>query len=95
MTWSIDKIEFEHLTGTARVGEHHSLALDGDAPLPLDVHIIQDLVTKLPVAHQARMLNQTVGQSGLPMIDMSNDAEVSDLLHSQWILVLQRNALRE
>jgi hypothetical protein len=74
----------EQLTGSACVGEHHGLALDGNASLPFDVHVVKDLVAKLPVSNQAGVLNQPVGQGGFPVIDMGNDAEISDLLHGQF-----------
>jgi len=90
---SIDKIEIEYLTGSARVGEHHGLALDGNASLPFDIHIIKELVAKLPVINQAGVLNQTVGQGGFPVIDMGNNAEISNLLHGQFDFSLQNNEL--
>lgn len=81
MPRGIDKIEREDLTRPAGVREHHGLALDGDAALALNLHGVQDLVAELPLRHQARVLNQAVGQRGFAMIDMGNDAEVSKVLH--------------
>jgi hypothetical protein len=92
VTRSIDKIEIEDLTGSAYVGEHHSLAFDGNASLPFDLHVIKELVAKLPVINQAGVLNQTVGQGGFPVIDMGNNAEISNLLHVQVDFSLQSNA---
>jgi hypothetical protein len=42
------------------------------------------LVAKLPIINQAGVLNQTIGQGGFPVIDMGNDAEISDLPHAQF-----------
>jgi hypothetical protein len=81
---SIDKIEPEYLTGSARVREHHGLAFDGNASFPFDLHVIKELVTELPIGNHAGKLNQTVGQGGFTVIDMGNNAEISDLLHAQF-----------
>jgi len=50
------------------------------------------LVAKLPVSNQAGELNKTVGQGGFTVIDMGNNAEISNLLHGQFDFSLQRNA---
>jgi hypothetical protein len=92
VTRSIDKIEIEHLTGSACVWEQHGLAFDGNASLPFNIHVIKDLVAKLPVINQAGVLNQTVGQGGFAMIDVGNNAEISNLLHGQFDFSPQRNA---
>jgi hypothetical protein len=83
MTRSIDKVELEFLTRSAGVGEHHGLAFYGDASFSFDFHIVEDLVAKLPLIHHAGVLDQPVGQCGFSMIDMGNNAEISDLLHAQ------------
>ena len=63
------------------VGEGDGLALDRDPPLPLDVHVVEDLVLEIPVIHDAGVLDQPVGQGRLPMVDMGDDAEIADIVH--------------
>jgi hypothetical protein len=53
-------------------------ALDGDAALALDVHPVQVLGPHLAIGHHAGELQHAVGQRGLAVVDMRNDAEVPD-----------------
>ena len=80
----IDQVEIEGLSPGVRIRQAHGLALDRDAPFPLDVHRVEDLVAEIPVFHQADVLDQTVGQGGFPVIDVGNDAEVSYVIHCLW-----------
>jgi hypothetical protein len=61
------------------------LGFDGDAPFPFDVHRVQDLVSKIPVLYKTRILDQTVGQGGFPMVNMGYDAEISNVSHINYI----------
>ena len=63
------------------VGKGDRLALDGDPPLPLDIHVVEDLVLKIPVIDDAGVLDQAVGQRRLPVVDMGDDAEIADIVH--------------
>jgi hypothetical protein len=40
------------------------------------------LISKLPVFHKARMLNQSVGKGGFSVVDVSDNTEISDLPHA-------------
>ena len=55
------------------------LQLDGDPPLPLQVHVIQELLLHLPLLHRARELEQLIRQRRLAMVDVRDDAEVPDI----------------
>ena len=57
----------------------HRLALDRDAALTLDVHAIEVLVAHLARLDDAGQLEHAVRERRLPMIDMGDDAEVTDL----------------
>ena len=59
------------------------MALDGDAALALKVHIVENLVLRLPFVDGARVLKQTVGQSALAVVDVRYDAEIADVVHLQ------------
>ena len=53
------------------------LGLDGYAPLPLQIHVVQDLVLHLPAGEKSRHLDDTVRQRGFAVVDMGDDTEIS------------------
>ena len=57
------------------------MALDGDALFPLQVHIVQDLIFHLPRAQRLCKFNEPVGQCALAVVNMGNDAEISNMFH--------------
>ncbi len=57
----------------------HRLAFDRDSAFALDVHAIEVLVAHLARLDDAGQLEHTVRERRLPMIDMGDDAEVTDL----------------
>ena len=77
----VDQIENIILPVLGMIGQGNGIAFDGDAALPLDVHIIQHLVLKISFIADAGKLDQTVGQRGLAVIDMRDNAEVSYIFH--------------
>ena len=64
------------------VGEGDGLALDRDPPFPLDIHVVEDLILEIAVVDDAGILDQPVGQGGLAVVDMGDDAEVSYIIHN-------------
>ena len=44
------------------IGQGDGIAFDGDAAFPLNIHIVQDLILKVPFIADAGELNQTVGK---------------------------------
>ena len=70
------------LTGTGHPRQAHILRLDGDATLALDVHVVQVLVAHVAILDHSRELEDSVGEGGLAVIDVGNDAEVAN---SAWI----------
>ena len=62
------------------------MALDSDPPFFLQIHIIKHL----PRSHLNSVckLQQTVGQSRFPVVNMSNNAKVAYILHSEFLLFL-------
>ena len=82
MARGVDEVElvFDAVVGGVR--EADGVALDGDAPLPFDVHGVQDLVPELAFSHHAGPLDEAVRQGGLAVVDMGDDAEVADVGHS-------------
>ena len=59
-----------------------ALRLDGDAPLPLQVHGIEHLVGHLPFAQRAAMLNEAVGKGRLAVIDVGDDGKVANVVEA-------------
>ena len=62
------------------VFEPHGLRLDGDAALALDIHGVEHLLDHVALRHRPRLLDETVGQRRLAVVDMGDDREVSDIL---------------
>ena len=56
----------------------YRLALDGDAALAFDVHAVEVLVAHLPRVHDSGELQHPVGQRGLAVVDVGDDAEVAE-----------------
>jgi len=67
---SVDQIQVEALPLAVGVGKGHGLALDGDPPLPLDVHRVEDLVAKLPLVDLEGPLDQAVREGRLAVVDV-------------------------
>jgi hypothetical protein len=59
-------------------GQPDGLALDRDAALALDVHPVQVLGAHLPRPDDAGQLQHAVGQRGLAVIDVRDNAEITD-----------------
>jgi hypothetical protein len=59
------------------------VAFDGYAPFPFQVHVIKDLVLQILADDCAGEFQQPVGQGAFAMVDMGNDAKVSDPLHQR------------
>ena len=81
MARGVDEIEFVFFAVVTGVGQADGVALDGDAPLPFQVHGVQDLVAELAVLHHAGPLDEPVRQRGLAVVDMGDDAEIADVGH--------------
>jgi hypothetical protein len=52
------------------------MSLDGNAPLPLEVHRIQQLILLVSVGDRTGGLQQPVRKRRLPVIDVSNNTKV-------------------
>ena len=82
MTGRVDQVERVGFAVLRLVIHVHSLALDGDAALTLQLHGIQDLFDHLALFVYACLLQQAVRQRGFTVIDVRNDAEIADLVHA-------------
>lgn len=59
-----------------------SMALNGNTTLPLQVHIIQQLILHIAISHGAGKLQEAISQRTLTVVYVRNDAEIPDSLHS-------------
>ena len=71
------------LPSCARVVHPHGVELDRDAALALEVERVEHLLLHLALLERARGLDQPVGQRGLAVIDVRDDAEVADVVELQ------------
>ena len=55
------------------------MTLDGDASFPLQIHIIEHL--SLGHADGLRSFKQAICQCAFTMVDVGDDAKVSDVVH--------------
>ncbi len=58
----------------------NAFRFDGDAALALEVHGIEDLFVHFALRERAGHFQQAVGQRGLAVVDVRDDAEISNEL---------------
>ena len=80
MARGVDEVEPVRL---ALVLVHHldRVALDRDALLLFQVHVVQDLVFHIARTERPGELQQAVRQGALPVVDVRDDAEVPNVAH--------------
>ncbi len=76
----VDEVELVGLAVAGLVGDAHRLALDGDAALALEVHLVEELFLHVARGHRAGDLEDAVGQRRLAVVDVGDDAEVADVV---------------
>ena len=54
------------------------MGLDGDSTFLFQIHGIQQLRLHIPIRDGTGQVQQTIGKGGLSVIDVSDDAEISD-----------------
>ena len=80
MARRVDQVELIGLAVLGLVVQPHGLRLDGDAALALDVHGIEHLLTHFARAQAAAGLNQAVGERRFPVVNVSDDGKVTDVV---------------
>jgi hypothetical protein len=81
MPGRVDQVELVGLAIGRGVLEGDRIALDRDAPLTLEIHAVEDLVTKLSIIDRPAGLDQAVCKRRFPMVDMGDDAEIAYVFH--------------
>src|SRR5690606_27925473 len=75
---SVDEVEDVVVAVRGLVGKPHGLRLDGDPPLPLEIHAVEQLLPHVARLDRARSLQQPVRESGLAVVDVGDDGEVAN-----------------
>ena len=57
------------------------MALDRNTSFTFQVHIIQYLILHISAFYRIRIFQQTVCQGTFPMVNMSNNTKIADILH--------------
>jgi hypothetical protein len=76
MARGIDQVE-----GEVPPPDPDVLGLDGDAPLPFELHGVEVLLTHLPRVDRARELEDAIAEGRLAMVDVGDDGEVANAVH--------------
>ncbi len=79
MAGRVDEVQQVLLAVERGVVEPDRVGLDGDAPLPLDIHGVEQLLLHVAGADGVGGLDQAIGQRGLAVVDMRHDGEVADM----------------
>ncbi len=79
MAGGVNQVENIVLTVLRRILNPNGVGLDGDPPLPLDIHRVQKLRLHIPLGHRAGRLDQAVGKRGFAVVDMGHDGEIADM----------------
>jgi hypothetical protein len=58
----IDEVQFIFDTVGGWIGDCDRLTFNGDAPFPLNIHIVEDLVLELAVINYLCLLDEPVGE---------------------------------
>ncbi|OPZ98232.1 MAG: hypothetical protein BWY71_01333 [Planctomycetes bacterium ADurb.Bin412] len=66
----------------------HRRRLDRNPPFPLQIHIVQQLLVKLPLRHRPRQLHHPVRQRALAVVYMCNDRKIPYMFCSHIFRVL-------
>ena len=74
----VDEVQLVGLA-VPHVVHRHGGGLDGDAPLALQIHVVEGLLARIAFIHHPGALQHAVGQGGLAVVDVRDDAEVADV----------------
>ena len=77
----VDQVQAE-VVFAADVIHLDGVALDGDAALALQIHVVQQLSHFLAGGNRFGDVQQAIGQGAFSVVDVGNDAEVSDIFHA-------------
>src|ERR1043165_1641283 len=79
MAGSVDEVELVRFAVLGLVRHGDRMGLDGDAAFAFQVHGIEYLSLHVAGGDGAGLVQQAVGKRRLPMINMGDDAEITDM----------------
>jgi hypothetical protein len=80
---SVDQVELVALAILGVVVHPHRGRFDRDAFFAFQVHTIQNLRGHIPFGDRPGSLEESIGERGFAVIDMRDDAKITNLLHKQ------------
>ena len=84
MAWGIYQVE--HIVLPVAVVVHlDGMALDGDATLFFQLHIVKHLILHIALRHGVGDFQQSVCQRAFAVVNVGNDTEITDVLQVQWV----------
>lgn len=57
------------------------MTFDGDAAFPFQFHVVQHLCLQVFSLHRLCIFEQTVGQRTFPVVNMSDNTEIANVIH--------------
>ena len=82
MTGSINEIEGVILAVLGMIAQIHRPGLDGNAPLPLNIHIVQQLILHIPAGNRFGVLQNPVRQSGFAVVNVCDYRKIANIIAS-------------
>ena len=79
MARCVNEVQGEDLTILSLILHLYWMRFDRDPPFTFQIHVIQHLAFHLFLSDGMREFQQAVGQGGFSMIDVCNNAEISDV----------------
>jgi hypothetical protein len=73
----VDEVQLVGVAGGVFVVDPDRVRLDGDAPLALDLHLVEHLVAHVALGDGSGSLQQAVGEGRLAVVDVGDDGEVA------------------
>ena len=80
MPRSVDKVQIISFTNVI-IFHLDRVALDGDAPLPFKVHIVENLILVFPFRDCVCLFKKAVSQGAFTVVNMGYNAEITDTVH--------------
>ena len=77
VTRGIKKIQPVSMPIFGQILHRHGVRLNGDSPLPLQIHGVQQLILLIAIFDGAGHFEQSIGQRGLAVIDMRDNAKIT------------------
>ena len=79
MPRGVHEVEFVDFTGLGLVLHRDRMRFDGDAALAFEVHGVEHLILLLADLDGAGVFEEAVGEGGLAVVDVGNDAEITSI----------------